>query len=384
MNLSKLSRGWPLLCVLVLIAGCRSAPETTSYVVPELPVVAAPPPTLLPISAMRIEPRRDDLPSLDVAVIFQPQADEAAWKGLSIEQCRDGVISQTRACWATAETEWERHLADATCSKAVATSLQHYYDLAEAIAQHEILTESLPLIQQLADARQRAEEYGLAVPITAEQLERQRLQLHETMLKADTAAKVLNINLKQALGLPSNNDQLRPTVDLSVPTDVDYDEAALIEQALSNRSDLLALRSLYLSMNVETVPSVEGLLREQFPILARLPKSASKDEENGPTAEALLHFAKLRAALHQRILDHEREVADEVRSAIENLKLKHQAVAIARFNVDRQIETIEAKSGQGPLLELPAKLTAIELRTKLMYAVCDWHRANVQLQSTTY
>ena len=374
-----LSRVQMLLPVLLGVVGCRTTPEPTSYIVPELPVVVAPTPSLQQVAATSLEPKPSELPTLEVAIAYQADVAQTQWLGLSMEQCRDAVAVQTQSRWSAAESEWEQHLTDAAVAEAIATNLQHYYDLAERLGQHDILSESVPIMNDLAEAQKRAVEYGLAMPVTATQLERQQLHHNELMHKTETAAMLSDIALKRALGLPSNTGQLRPTMELKVPNASAYDEATLIDSALMRRADLLALRSLYLSMNVETVPSIETFLRQQIPTLARLPVS----DEKLPSAEAILRFAQLRAALHQEILHRERVVADEVRSAIANLKLKHKAVATARFNVDRQAEIIEAKAGQGPLVELPAQLEAIELRARLMSAVCDWHRANVQLQAAT-
>ena len=302
------------------------------------------------------------------------------WLGLTVEQVRTFVDLQTSSRWQSIETEWERHSIDAAIAQSQARSLSHYYDLAEQLAIQEILSESLPLMTELASARQRAEEYGIAVSVSATQLEQQQRQLQELLHQAETAATVSDIALKQAIGHPSGAGQLRPTSDLAVPDSSEYDEATLIDSALTQRADLLALRSMYLNMSVETVPSVETVLMQQIPSLARL-RGKPADGIDSLSEETLLHFAQLRAALHQEILHRERVVADEVRSAIANVKLQHAAVARARFNVDEQAESVPAKAEQGPLLELPAKLETIELRTKLMSAVCNWHRANVQLQA---
>jgi hypothetical protein len=409
-------RGWASvwLAAAAVALGCH-APTRPAPAPPS--AAPLPPPALPPVTPTSLEPEYDTLPSLDPIAAgpddVAPQP--AGYLGLTEEVCRREAATRASAAGlfdrenrippraevrrtfnpeADALTrEVRAYLAAAGRNRAAADALDEFFQLADAEGRGEVLREMLPVLDRLRATVQKARAEGVRVPVSPDELDRQRAGLLGLIAQADAGARVLDIDLKRRVGVSGRTaERLRPVGEFgvsAVPIDVD----AAVRTALESRSDLLALRAVYLKLTPETLPVVRELVRGQlgptggavaadtvrgamvrplFAVLLARARAKRLDEL------AVTELAVRRQQLYDLIAERERQAADEVRTAAVSLTSQTTQVALARWRAEQLAREVTEAKDQGVVAELAADLESHRARAEVVAAVMAWHRARVK------
>jgi len=279
-------------------------------------------------------------------------------------------------------------------NRAASEALVSYFQLADAEGRGDILRKIVILLDQLKATVRDAKAKGAKVPVEPEELDRQRAGLLGLLGQADLGAKLLDLDLKRRLGLPGTSaDRLLPAGDFGMVVPIPT-AAVAVAQALERRPDLVAIRTVYLRLTPDTLPTVRDYVRTlpglaglvgvglpQLPLVRRAaerrmaPSVAALDALRGAEVEAR------RRQLWAVIDEKERGAADEVRAAAAAVAEQSRQVGLARWRAEQLIDKAadEKKQSKGPILERLAEIEALRARADVIAAVMQWHQARVRL-----
>ena len=400
MRISRRTVFWAALAILIA-SGCR-APGPP----PIQPFV--PPPSIAPldlqaVSPTSLEPDYKSLPAIDpvAANVVDIVPVPVGYRGLSEEVCRKESAARAgianlllneeqipaenpNGCPHPLNTfaqELRFHLSTEARNRAATQALEQFFQLADAEGRGEIVRSSLPVLDQLRATVRKAKADGLRVPVDADELDRQRVGLLALLGQADLGAKLLDIDLKRRIGVNGHTtERLRPLGSFAVSSEA-VDAETAVSIALETRADLRLLRTAYLRLTIENLPSVRELLRSMGG-LKTIPTVALRNYLNrnpGPDPVIVAELAVRRQQLLELVAERERHVADEVRAAVATLTSQTQQVALTRWRAEQIIAKAKSTTEKGPLIELPADLESLRARADVIAAVMNWHQARVKL-----
>ncbi len=400
MRISRRTVFWAALAILIA-SGCRTpGPPPIQPFVPPPPIA---PLDLQAVSPTSLEPDYKTLPTIDpvAANVVDIVPVPVGYRGLSEEVCRKEAVARAgianlllnedqipaeapNGCPRPSNTfaqELRFHLSTEARNRAATHALEQFFQLADAEGRGEIVRSSLPILDQLRAKVRKAKADGLKVPVDADELDRQRVGLLALLGQADLGAKLLDIDLKRRIGVNGHTtERLRPLGSFAVSSEA-VDAEAAVGIALETRADLRLLRTAYLRLTIENLPSVRELLRSMGG-LKTIPTFALRNDLNrnpGPDPVIVAELAVRRQQLLELIAERERQVADEVRAAVATLTSQTQQVALTRWRAEQIIAKAKSTTEKGPLVELPADLESLRARADVIAAVMNWHQARVKL-----
>ena len=416
-------RSWTTVGVLAL-AGCRapSVRITTPTVAPSGPTKTS---ELPPATATALEPDYAKLPIVDpqsasamLAVTARVPVIEATVVALAAERAalptvlhREGEIPQLLTPTAKPTGDDGALLRDVRAllaadarHRAAGEAVGEFYQLADVEGRLDLLRLSIERLDFLREAAKKAKADGARLPVELEDLDSQRANLLAILGQAELGAKLLDIDLKRRMGLSSQStERLLPAGDFAVDTDT-VDAEASVKLALERRTDLQALRTAYLGLTPETLPSVRQYLRgvpgavglvgngsvvhppawdQKFPG-SRLFKRRVDEWAKAIDTVTAAEVAVRRQQLFRLIEEKERATADEVRAAVASLNEQTRQVGLARWRAEQQKTKLAdiKKMAKGPFIEVPAELETLRARSDVIAAVMQWHQARGKLGVT--
>jgi len=274
-------------------------------------------------------------------------------------------------------------------NRAIGEALGSFYQLADAEGRGEILKLSLDALDEARKTALEAKMRGAIVDLG--ELDRQRATVLAVVGQADLGTMLLDTDLRRKVGIASKADErLRPTGDFGVSSKK-IDTDAAVNSALEKRSDLLALRTLYLKLSPESLSGVREYIRG-LPTAAglvgngpRLPIARRTSQKQIDYASSVIGMAAemeveiRRQQLWTLIEDRERGVADEVRATAATLAEQTRQVALARWRAEQLINrSAEVTKDKGMFVGLPARAEALRARAEVVGAVMAWHQARVK------
>lgn len=267
-----------------------------------------------------------------------------------------------------------------------AQALKRFFDLAEAEAKRELLTKGLQSFDRLRQEAQKLRAAGLPAP-SDDELVLRRGQLLLDLEQVEAGIKLLNLDLKARMGLPTDQDQfLWPMGEFAIdPKPID--PAGAVTFALEHRPDLRAHRELTSGMTEDLLPlarevlgsrtGIRGVTRERLAATRLGAARRNQREQALLESEVQARRDQLAAALQDR----EAAVAAEVRAAVVSLESAGKRVALVQHRVDHwqgKIESIMDKVGR-PAEVLQAELEWYRARGDLITEIMQWHRQRIQL-----
>ena len=414
-------RTWATIGVVAL-AGCR-APSVRITSPAQSPVGLSKPSELPPATATLLEPDYSKLPIVDpqsaaasLAVTVRVPVTEATVVKFAAERAslptvlqRESEIPQLLATTPAHPTGDDGALlrdvrtllaADAR-GKAVAEAVQEFYRLADVEGRLDLLRVSIERLDFLREAAKKAKADGARLPVELEELDGQRANLLAVLGQAELGAKLLDTDLKRRLGLPSTmTSRLLPAGEFGVSSDA-VEAEGLVKVALERRPDLQALRTAYLGLTPESLPSVQQYLRgvpgavglvghgsvvqppkwEKHYPLSRLFQRRVDEWAKAIDTVTAAEVAVRRQQLFRLIEEKERATADEVRAAVATLNEQTRQVGLARWRSEQQKSKLAdiKKMAKGPFVEVPAELETLRARSDVIAAVMTWHQARAKL-----
>jgi hypothetical protein len=401
-------RVWGLILAGGLASGCHGGRLVAPPPSPPVGSIAVELPAVTPSP---IEPALAALPTIDPDTVDHGSlfiAATASFRGLTEVQCRElAANNATVANLLNAEndrpTVVQIHKNDCSSSatevlrearvyaaqdarnRAAADALDRYFQLADAEARSALLVEGLRAFDQFREELVKLRAAGLPAPAD-DDLARQRMQLLANAEQAEAGIKLLNLDLKTRLGLPTKgNDRLWPVGDFGVPAGATDTEAA-VQFALENRPDLLMLRTLYHGLSLETLPAARDLLRGVNGLLGAPGGSPTRllrllaAAQGRSTPEDQAEVETRRQQLFELIAEREKLAATEVRAAAVSLDVAERRVALAAARVQSwkaKLDDLQAKDAR-PAELLPTEVEWYKARGELVAEVMNWHRARVQ------
>ena len=414
-------RTWATLGVVAL-AGCR-APNVRITSPSQTPAGPTRPSELPPATATALEPDYGKLPILDPlsAAALLPVAPraplvEATVVKLAAERAalptvlrRESEIPQLLAATSGQATgddgallrEVRALLAVDARNKAVGEAVDEFYRLADVEGRLDLLRISIERLETLREAAKKAKAEGARLPVELEELDGQRANLLAILGQAELGAKLLDTDLKRRLGLPSQMvERLLPAGEFAVSS-ATVDAEASVKVALERRADLQALRTAYLGLTPETLPSVQQYLRgvpgavglvgngtivnppkwENHVLVARLFQRRVDEWAKAIDTVTAAEVAVRRQQLYRLIEEKERATADEVRAAVAGLNEQTRQVGLTRWRAEQQKSKLAdvKKMAKGPFLEVPAELETLRARSDVIAAAMLWHQARAKL-----
>ena len=376
----------PAIVVLAL-AGCR----TPAPVTPPAPP-GSPPPLELPLgTAPPFGVDGMPLPTVDAK---QVKAESVApgpgeVRPITEEQCRRESAARSSLAALTPIDQSKRcpglrdYLVAADRNRVAAKALGEFYQLADAEGRAAIARDSLPILDELRAGVAAAKAQGVAVPLDAGDLDRQRATLLASLNQAELGANLLDIDLKRRAGVPGRiSGRLRPTGPFPPVATAPADRDALVQTALETRGDLRLLRAAAIDLSPETLPDVRALLKESNadPLPLRIAKKqACRAGVADSPEEIAAEMAVRRAQLMELISQRERQAADEVRAAALGIDAQVTQVALARWRVEALQAKLNAGPDAGPLARRVAELEIARARADLVVAVATYHQNRIKL-----
>ena len=400
-------------CVLACAVGCHGPAPAPVRPLPLRPSVAEPKAELPFVEPAAFRPDLSNLPKADLSTL--PRTSGFTHRGLSEPACvalaarhaaaanllddenRIPPGASTGAARLSALRGEVRYFAALELrNEAVAAALERFFQLAETESRAGLARESFPILDGMHAKAVAARKADVRYPLDAADVRRQISQLMTQLEQADGAVRVLNIDLRRRLGLPSGpaDERLWPTGDFGIdPTPVDAEPA--VTAALADRPELRGLRTLYNGLTADTLAAAREQLRGAAPaipggrrlaLLLALAKCLGHAPDPAATDAAELEVR--RKQLFDTIADRERAVADETRAAAAMLNAQAKRATLARdradaakAKVDDMAKQREAKLPGADLLEFQARLDWLQARSGLVAEVMAWHQARVKLKA---
>jgi hypothetical protein len=400
---------WAVLAV-GLAAGCR-APAPPCRAAPATPPAAVP---VLPYT-------RPEVPAFDLSNVPSVPVPSAVGRGIKYRELTEPlcqslaarnssaantlddenrVPSTASGCESEAERlrrEVRKYTALEFRNQSAAAALDRFVQLADAGARSSVVREAEPVLEELFTKATEAKAAKLRYPLDPADVERQRSVMASQLELADSGIQSLNIDLRRRLGLPPAppNERLWPTGTFAVDP-APADEAETVKEALANRPELKAWRTVQEGLNANTLPVARELLGGGASVPGITPPSGllgrcivklmARRAKPDPCAAAELEVRKKQLA--DTIESRERDVADEARVAVVTLNSQARRVALARDRVTAwrtKLDDAERQRKAGmPLADLQeaqVRLEWLKARAELVSEVMAWHQARVRLRA---
>jgi hypothetical protein len=275
-----------------------------------------------------------------------------------------------------------------------AAALALYYRLIEAEAKADLVARSQDVLREAVQQTEALRAKGFKTPIDLPVLQRQVLDAQIQGQQARLAIDQLNGQLQQLLGFDVRAGEwlIRPATELRV-VPCALDMHAEIERGLSQRAELVMLRSLLEQLDATTLPEVRKLMQAQtglvslaapgigLKVVVRLQRVLP-----GKKRRAEGELEARRQQLKAQLDDKERSVILDVRQAVHALETRAQLVELA-FQKDahwrERLREAEDKAARGltSFAEISAaRLDWLKGQADLVQEAVAWHNAGVQLK----
>jgi hypothetical protein len=391
-------RGWLIVGVIlvgvILISGCRPYEHRTACLWSADEGAASLPQTVRTAFHLDLSKLPGDI---------QPVAFAGNYRSLTEQDCQC-LAAQSSRLGSALEAEQglaapHGHVRKGTLQEAIletaalearnkdaGTALDLFYRLAEAEARRDLLDDSLKQVNDAVASGQKLKKQGLKVPAEFEQFQNQQLDLQADSVRLDAAIEQLNRNLAKMLNLKvaPERERLWPSADFQLADAVPAADDA-VAVGLAHRPELLLLRKAREEAGRADLAAVRKLLAASNMLLGL----------NGSGS-----LAKLRAVLcanetgvrreqlEQLAAQRESEVADEIREAVDDMRMQTRLVALAKTRTLRagtKLKDIEAKRAKGTLSAVdvaPVRLAWLKARSELIHEVMARHIARIKLRQS--
>jgi hypothetical protein len=274
-----------------------------------------------------------------------------------------------------------------------AAALNRFFQLTEAEVRTDLLRKAFPIIDALIVKAQEAKKADVRFPLDPADLARERLQMVSQLEQAELGSRLLNIDLKRRLALPSlpMDERLWPVGDFAIdPAPVDPETS--VKAALADRPELRGWRALYQGLTPATLPDVRDILRagssllspSQTPVFVRW----FLRKKPGADAATLAEVEVRRKQIYDVIVQRERDVADETRAAAMMLNAQTVRATLARDRLrnwteklDDAVKKKEAKQPGAEFVEPQVRVEWLKAQSELASEVAAWHQARVRLKA---
>jgi len=281
-------------------------------------------------------------------------------------------------------------------NRSAADALERFYQLAEIEARTDVLRRGFRVIDPLLAKAKNAKSQNIRYPLEPADLERQRSQLLAQLEQAELGSRLVNLDLKRRLGLPSSppDERLWPSGDFTIDsTPINPDEAATA--AVADRPELRGLRALQAGLTPNTLPDVRDLLRAATPLAAPRPTALKLAlvtrrllHRDGPDPAALAELEVRRKQITDFTAERERMDGDEARAAAMALNAQLVRASRARDRMrswDAEVaEAVKKRNANQPgaeLLEAQVRLEWLRAKSELIAEVAACHQARVRLRA---
>ena len=257
-----------------------------------------------------------------------------------------------------------------------------------------MVREALPMVDDLLDRATRAKAQDVRFPFDPADLQRQRSQIVSQLEQAEGGGRVLNIDLRHRLFLPtpSSGEALWPTGDFGIDP-VPVDAEAAVVAAMAGRAELRGLRVLQAGLNAETLEDVREQLRVANPLLGARGLSAwmARTVVKKLTPDAATVAAEVdvrRKQVGEWLANRERVVADETRAAASALNAQTARLTLARDRADawktKWDDAVRQKAADlsgATFTEFSVRLDWLKARAEVVAEVMAWHQARARLSA---
>ncbi len=273
-------------------------------------------------------------------------------------------------------------------NRAAGKALELFYQLAEAEAGRDALAQSIVKIDKAIKDYRSLKEKGLPVSGDEIDMQQQRIELLKRQAETQLAIEKLNGGLHLLLGSAGVNElPIWPEADLNVILQpLDAEEAVGIGSG--TRADLALLRSLFNTLDTQSLPSVRNSLRQEEFSLGNpaSPLRGLRRILGGANTEAELGVRRVQ--LMRLLADQERAVAQEIRSAVASVHASLEQIAIAKELHERRAKRLaDLKELRGidraTAFDIStAELELIDARFELVRRVIAWRAAEAKLKES--
>ncbi len=396
------TRGRLILFALVLATtaiGCRSSVcqlPLTPGLPPELPAIER---RLTPIDVTQITDapptKPDPPPTYHALSVEECRRLACANAGLAnlIEQAADDSSHRTSFWFRDNPADCLRrnlavHLSQEARNRSAGAALELYYRLLEAELLSDALTATQTELDALIATATTAANAGFKESADLLQLRKQQVELRADQARLRTGIARLNAEMKGLLRLDATAGNLLPTDSIQVtPEPLDTEQAVRI--GLASRADLQALRTLIAGLDTTTLGSVRQALAGLVPPLGAV---TAATRVLAPGLQSLLqHFIKpevesLRRQLQTYLVDRERDVAKDIRAAVDEWTGARELVAIAKRRLIVETERaaeLKVKREAGVAVEAEyrrATLDVMRAEADIVREAAKWKLADVKVR----
>jgi hypothetical protein len=425
------------LAALAAMAGCASCRQCMNGC-PSCPPVA----DEMPLPAVERAPQESAIQDLvkpigagsvsdESPVVDAPGADQIAYRAVAPQLCQclaakhaplaDGFDSQRRQLEKTSQAKSAKHRC--ACSRcgmankdksekqrafqesmllysalesrdqAAGAALEWYYQLAGAEAKADLLDASLKSGRDALTRIESLKKLGFPLPSPLEEYQRQIVDLQLEQVRNQLTIEQLNTKLRLAMGYNSSHTwRIRPDPTAPLGDETAPDVEAAVKLGLSQRPQLLLLRSMIANLDGDTLGSARSFLQTLNPLLAM--------SDPGPSCKLwkilgkILHIQpgqddeveRIRGQLCDFLHERERTVEAEIREAVYEIGARRQATALARRAADtwqQRIGDLEKEREQGlkgALSLISARLESHKARGEVVKEFLGWKIAAVKLK----
>ncbi len=313
------------------------------------------------------------------------------------QQCSQGVPPSSPHCRnpaapADLRTEILRVAALEARNRSAAGGLELFYRLELALAQREVLQDSLAKVAGALEDRDRLLAQGMTIPVLLDELRQQQFDLQFRLVELDQAIARLSNELKDLLSLGPQGEPwlIWPLVEVRVDTHP-IDVEAAVQIALARRPEVGLLRRLDSMQSSDTLRALQPALSMVNPLLGMNCGSSALSRRTmplflcsrGDESEDLASLRNLwdiyRQAREQEIAKETRSAALEVQATLEQIivangRLRHWETRIG------QIKAREAGGVMSPLEQTQAELRRLDALAALWKSIADWQLAVAHLR----
>ncbi|HWA97740.1 MAG TPA: hypothetical protein VG713_04585 [Pirellulales bacterium] len=273
-------------------------------------------------------------------------------------------------------------------NKSSGAAMQLYYSLAEGEAKRDVLDRSMVELNGMLAKIDQMRHQGLQIPFDASEFERRKIEVASQVEDLELALTQGNHELRRLLGLETRQVGARfwPATSLSaqyVPLDVE----AEVQVGLAQRPELNTLRRLVSALNGQTIDLVRDYLRSVNGLLAA-ESSGCKSKIVRCLLPSILarEIAQRRGQLTDMLARREREIAEEIREAVEtyNTRMRQVALALERAKTwDHRLADLEKlqKTGGSNFAEIAvARLSRLAADGQTIEAIAAVEKSLFQLR----
>jgi hypothetical protein len=268
-------------------------------------------------------------------------------------------------------------------NKDAATALELFYRLAEAEARWALLAGSIDQVGKANAHGQKLKKQGLPLPPDVDQFTKQDFDLKSDRVRLEVGIEKFNRNLARRIevaGVPEE-ERLWPVGDFAVPAE-SVDLAAAVALGMAHRPELQFLRQASEDAGLGNLSELRKALSASNALLGT---------SGGPCKKLIAILCKdetgnRRQQLQQLQRQREREIADDIREAAQDMNAQVRLIAISYARSRhaaaklKEAEDKQAK-GTGSVFEVSsARLTWLKAKDQQVREVIAWHLAQTRLQ----